>query len=45
MREIIKKQDISEDMFNPKGKGRKHNQRVATASCPAPILKIESEVM
>jgi hypothetical protein len=27
-----------------KGKGRKHNLQVATASCPAPF-QIESEVM
>ncbi|MEI8204443.1 MAG: O-antigen ligase family protein, partial [Bacteroidota bacterium] len=39
MRKIIEKQENSQNIFNPKGKGRKHNQRVATASCPAPFLK------
>lgn len=39
MRKIIETQDNTQNMFNPKGKGRKHNQQVATASCPAPFLK------
>jgi len=39
MRKIIDKQENSQNMFNPKGKGRKHNQQVATASCPAPFPK------
>ena len=39
MKKIIEKQDNTQEMFNPKGKGRKHNQQVATASCPAPFQK------
>jgi hypothetical protein len=37
MRKIIEKQGNTQDIYNPKGKGRKHNQRVETASCPAPF--------
>lgn len=39
MKKIIEKQYNTQDMFNHKGKGRKHNYQVATASCPAPFLK------
>ena len=44
MRKIIEKQNNTQDMSNPKGKDRKYNLQVATASCPAPFLKKESEV-
>jgi O-antigen polymerase len=39
MRNIVEKQDITQNMSNLKEKGRKHNYPVATASCPAPFLK------
>jgi len=39
MKKIIGKQDNTQEMLIPKGKGRKHNQQVTTASCPAPFLK------
>lgn len=44
MRKIIEKEDNTKDMSNDKGKGRKHNSKVGTASCTTPFLKKESEV-